>query len=185
MGWFSRKVNVTFIDDATGVAFATTKMLPNDLPASFEVNTTLHLGEADWFVVHSEPRTREGYTKSGSLVLRLRKIEMMAPDALSFSQADTTERFDDNLRLGMEDWITTTPSNLTIKNPELAGLPPSGAGPEEVYQVASKLSELRESILIPSDGVYCPICHIANIDLRKLRTPCPQCGRALLKFGWT
>ena len=50
--------------------------------------------------------------------------------------------------------------------------------------VASKLSQVRESIPIPNDGVYCPICHIANIELAKLRTPCPKCGRALLKFGW-
>jgi hypothetical protein len=41
---------------------------------------------------------------------------------------------------------------------------------------------LRE--LIPSAGVYCPVCHIANVDLGRLRTPCPQCGRPLLKFGW-
>ena len=50
--------------------------------------------------------------------------------------------------------------------------------------VASKLSQVRESIPIPNDGVYCPICHIANIELPKLRTPCPKYGRALLKFGW-
>jgi hypothetical protein len=55
---------------------------------------------------------------------------------------------------------------------------------DEIYRVASRLSALRESIPIPNDGVYCPVCHIANIDLGRLRTPCPQCGRALLKFGW-
>ena len=64
------------------------------------------------------------------------------------------------------------------------GLPSVHASEEEVYEVASKLSLFRESIPIPNDGVYCPICHIANIDLAKLRTPCPKCGRALLKFGW-
>jgi hypothetical protein len=64
------------------------------------------------------------------------------------------------------------------------GLPPAGAGADEVYRVASKLSELRESIPIPNDGVYCPVCHIANVDLGRLRKPCRKCGRALLKFGW-
>jgi hypothetical protein len=73
MGWFSRDILVTFIDDATGAAVATTKMPPTDLPESFEIKTTLHLGEADWSVVHAEPRTRKEYTKSGSLTLRLRK----------------------------------------------------------------------------------------------------------------
>ena len=105
-------------------------------------------------------------------------------DAMSYSQADITEAFGDNERLGPDDWIATVPLNATTENPESMGLPPAGAGADEVYRVASRLSELRESIPIPNDGVYCPVCHIANINLGKLRTPCPQCGRALLKFGW-
>jgi hypothetical protein len=185
MGWFSRKVLVTLIDDATGAAFATTKMPPADLPESFEVATTLHLGDADWSVVHAEPQTRERYTNSGSLTLRLRKIEKIATEAISFSQLDITEQFDDNQTLGKDDWISTRPLNSTIPNPESAGLPSPGADSEEVYRVACKMSSLRESIPIPDDGVYCPICHLANVDLEKLRTPCPKCGRELLKFGWT
>jgi hypothetical protein len=185
MAWFSRKVQLTLIDDATGAAIARTEMPPGDLPESFEIETTLHLGEADWSVVHAEPRTREEYTRSGSLTLRLRKVEKIPPEAISFSQLDVTERFDDNRSLGPDEWISTTPLNSTIRNPESAGLPSLGADPEEVYRVASKLSALRESVSIPDDGVYCPICHIANVDLGKLRTPCPKCGRELLKFGWT
>jgi tetratricopeptide (TPR) repeat protein len=104
--------------------------------------------------------------------------------AVSYSQVDITRGFGDNLRLGSEDWITTTPIYLTISKPESLGLPPRGADVDEIYRVASKLSTIRESIKIKSDGVYCPICHIANVDLRKLRTPCPKCGRELLKFGW-
>lgn len=185
MGWFSRKVLVTLIDDATSAVFAETEMSPNDLPETFEIATTLHLGDADWSVVQAEPRTRDGYTKSGSLTIRLRKIEMMPMEAISFSQVDTTDRFDDNLRLGKDEWISTRPLNATISNPEASGLPSPLADAEEVYRVAARLSALRESIPLPDDGVYCPICHIANVDLEKLHTPCPKCGRDLLKFGWT
>lgn len=105
-------------------------------------------------------------------------------DPISYSQADITKAFGDNDHLGPDEWITTMPLNATTKNPESMGLPPAGAGADEVYRVASMLSELRESFPIPNDGVYCPVCHIANVDLRKLGTPCPQCGRGLLKFGW-
>lgn len=105
-------------------------------------------------------------------------------EPISYSQVDITEAFDDNERLGPDEWITTVPLNASTQNPESMGLPPAGAGADEVYRVASRLSALRESIPIPSDGVYCPVCHIANVDLGKLRTPCPQCGRGLLKFGW-
>ncbi len=113
-------------------------------------------------------------------------------EPLLYSQADITESFGDDERLGPDDWIATVasnafgtnPENAALKNPESVGLPPPNAGPNEVHRVASKLSEMRESGSIPNDGVYCPVCHIANIDLGKLRTPCPQCGRQLLQFGW-
>ena len=130
MGWFSRKVLVSLIDDATGRALATTKMPPADLPESFDIETTLHLGETDWSVVHAEPRTREQYAKSGSLILRLRKVEKMVTEAISFSQVDITERFDDNQSLGTDEWISTTPLNSTIRDPESAGLPSPGAIPK-------------------------------------------------------
>ncbi len=102
----------------------------------------------------------------------------------SYSQVDATERFGDDKGLGPDDWIATTPLNAAAEDPASMGLPPRGASDDEVYRVASGLSTLRESIPIPTDGVYCPICHIANVDLGKLRKPCPKCSRELLKFGW-
>jgi hypothetical protein len=113
-----------------------------------------------------------------------KKEETMGAEPISFSQVDTTEQFGDNLRLTPNDWIDTVPLNTITNDPKSMGLPALGASDEEVFQIASKLSYLRESIPIPDDGVYCPVCHIANVDINKLRTPCPQCGRELLKFGW-
>jgi hypothetical protein len=107
-----------------------------------------------------------------------------ASQPMSFSQLDLTERFEDNLSLGPNDWIETSPLNARIKNPESMGLPPLGATEEETYRVADRLSRIRESFPIARDGVYCPICHIANTQLSLLRSPCPKCGRQLLKFGW-
>ncbi len=106
----------------------------------------------------------------------------MSPDEIYYSQLDITERFDDNLHLKPEDWISTVPLNKSVPNGK--GLPPVDASDEEVYEAAVRLSQFRESISIPSDGVYCPVCHIANTQLTKLHKPCPKCGRALLKFGW-
>jgi hypothetical protein len=105
-------------------------------------------------------------------------------EQVSFSQVDITERFGDNVSLSPVDWIETVALNSQVPDPLSMGLPPRGASDDDVYRIASRLSELRESIHIPNDGVYCPICHIANVDLLKLRTPCPRCGRQLLKFGW-
>jgi hypothetical protein len=112
------------------------------------------------------------------------EVKMMSPQQISYTQADITERFGDNLSLGADDWISTSPLNAGISNPQAQGLPPIGASDDETYAAAERLSKLRESIPIPSDGVYCPVCHIANVTLARLRTPCPKCNRPLLKFGW-
>ncbi len=109
---------------------------------------------------------------------------MIPPSQTSYSQLDITETFGDNERLKLEDWVSTVLLNKMTPNGQASGLSPVDASDEEVYAVAARLSQLRESIPIPNDGVYRPICHIANVRLSKLRTPCPKCGRPLLKFGW-
>jgi hypothetical protein len=117
-----------------------------------------------------------------------RKQETAAPrdttELIHYTQLDITEAFGDDARLGTDDWIATEPPNTTTPDPESPSLPQVGTPDQEVYAIASKLSEIRESVPVPNDGVYCPICHIANVDLGRLRTPCPKCSRPLLKFGW-
>jgi hypothetical protein len=98
-------------------------------------------------------------------------------------------RFGDVERLGPDDWIATVPLNRyladSIPDPQEWGLPPLGADDEEIYAIAARLSGLREMIpALARDGVYCPICHIANKQREKLHSPCPTCGRPLLQFGW-
>ncbi len=85
MAWFSSKVVVTFIDDATGESLAVTEMPSANLPKSFEIDTTLHLGDDDWSVVDAQPKTRAEYAKSKTLTLRLRRIELMDPGNLLYS----------------------------------------------------------------------------------------------------
>jgi hypothetical protein len=106
------------------------------------------------------------------------------PQKLQYSQLDITEAFGDNLRLKPNEWIATTPLNARATNPESMGLPAINADSETVYAIATRMSAAREEFPGLNDGVYCPICHIANIDLKKLHTPCPKCSRKLLKFGW-
>ena len=106
------------------------------------------------------------------------------PQQISFSQLDITEAFGDDRSLGPDDWIDTIPLNASVPHPTAQGLPAVDAAPEDVYRIANRLSALRESFAIQGDGVYCPICHKANVVLLRLRKPCPHCGRPLLTFGW-
>ena len=112
-------------------------------------------------------------------------VTQVAPtQEIQYCQLDITEAFGDNERLKPDEWITTIPLNATIPNGQASGLPPNDAQEDVVYAVAEKMSRIRESIPVANDGIYCPICHIANTQIEKLRTPCPKCGRPLLKFGW-
>ncbi|HKO96619.1 MAG TPA: hypothetical protein VJU86_06495 [Pyrinomonadaceae bacterium] len=115
---------------------------------------------------------------------RKRSTERSSAKAIGFTQVDTTEHFGDHLSLDAGDWIDTIALNTLVSDGESMGLPPVDASEEDIYSIALQLSSLRESIEIPNDGVYCPTCHIANVNLSLLRTPCPKCGRELLKFGW-
>lgn len=108
----------------------------------------------------------------------------LSSEAVLYSQLDVTESFGGNLDLKAGDWVATIPLNSMIDNPESSGLPPVNASADEIFGIASRLSSLRESFPDLKDGVYCAVCHIANVDISKLRTPCPKCGRDLLKFGW-
>jgi hypothetical protein len=110
--------------------------------------------------------------------------QVMPTEQIQFSQLDITEKFGDNLTLTADEWISTSPLNAIVPDAQSSGLPPIGASDEEVYRIADRMSRIRESLPIPADGVYCPICHIANVTLALLRKPCPKCGRELLKFGW-
>jgi len=92
MGSSSRKVAVTLIDDARGATLAATELSPSDLPESFEIETTLHLGDAEWSVVYAEPRTRPEFTKSGTLTLRLRRVEKVDPGTILFSLPSICDR---------------------------------------------------------------------------------------------
>lgn len=182
-----KKVNifVEFFEVDASEPFASSEVPLEQLPETFEINTTMHLGSDDWAVIKAEPTYKHAFQELGSLKLFLQKVLQLDPQSLSYSQVDISEAIDDHLRLEAEDWITTIPINGMIDNPEAQGLPPLAADAEETYRIASKLSQIRESFETENDGVYCPICHIANNDRGKLQTPCPKCGWELLQFGWT
>lgn len=110
--------------------------------------------------------------------------ELVDLSQINYSQLDITERFGDNESLSPDDWIPTTPLNVHVTDPESSGLPRSDATADEIHSIASRLSAIRESLPLACDGVYCPVCHIANTDRRRIHTPCPKCGRGLLQFGW-
>lgn len=106
------------------------------------------------------------------------------PMQISYTQVDITERFDDKELAGGSNWIETTPLYKGVEGSASSGLPRGNTSDDEIYRIAEGMSSIRESFQGLGDGVYCPICHIANSDYSQLRTPCRRCGRPLLAFGW-
>src|SRR5947208_2182082 len=56
-------------------------------------------------------------------------------EAMSYSQLDITENFDDNLGLTPDEWIPTLPLNKTTRSGWAMGLPPARASEEEIYRL--------------------------------------------------
>jgi hypothetical protein len=113
-----------------------------------------------------------------------KKIERIDLSKVSFTQVDFTESFGDNLKLKPEDWITTIPINSNCPNTESMGLPPLDANSDQVYVIAEYLSLLRGQITGLNDGVYCPICHMANNEIKKLHEFISNCFEVEVKAGY-
>lgn len=71
------QIHVLFIDGDTGNMFADAVLPADQLPKSFELETTLHLREEPWSVVKADPVKAEDFIRAGKLVLTLRKVQMM------------------------------------------------------------------------------------------------------------
>ena len=84
MSLFSRPISVSFEDAQSGQVFSTVKLKPEQLPETFDLNTTLHIGDDEWSVVEARPATREECRKTGRLHLRLHRIERIDPQEILF-----------------------------------------------------------------------------------------------------
>jgi hypothetical protein len=80
-----KPIEVTFVDASTGQAFAQASVPASELPETFELATTLHIGELEWRVESAEPETRAEYERTNKLELRLRKVERIDPKTILFS----------------------------------------------------------------------------------------------------
>lgn len=89
MFWNRRRatIRVEFVDNATKTVFAQTDISPERLPASFEAETTMYLGDQDWLVVSATPMTSAEFRKSGHLRLVMDRIKKTTidPSKLLFS----------------------------------------------------------------------------------------------------
>ena len=82
-----KTINVQFIESGKSEPFAVSDMPLKQLPDTFEIDTTMHLGDDDWRVIAAEPAEKEKFRKKGSLKLTLQKVivEMVDPKEILYS----------------------------------------------------------------------------------------------------
>ncbi len=82
---FSLDIKVTFIDDSNGNSIGVTHIPANNLPDSFERDTTINLSGVDWHVNNARPKTRAQYTKSKTLTLWIDRLSQIEPQNILYS----------------------------------------------------------------------------------------------------
>lgn len=87
----SGTVSVVFVDAGTGDEIARSDMPADRLPETFEVATTLQLGEDAWSVTHAEPSAKADFARSGRLVLMLARVESVPAKEVRYSLATLYE----------------------------------------------------------------------------------------------
>lgn len=78
-------IRVVLVDAADGAELVRSDVPAADLPDSFDADTTLTLGDAQWSVERAEPPTAAGFRETGTLTLALRRVELVDPRDLLFS----------------------------------------------------------------------------------------------------
>jgi hypothetical protein len=78
-------IKVEFVNLETGQVFATSDVPTENLPDTFELNTTMHLGTEDWEVVSADPIQKSVFQKTGKLRLVVRQIMTIDPKRVLFT----------------------------------------------------------------------------------------------------
>ena len=89
----SNKIKVQFIDSSNGNVIGVTEMLPEQLPETFEIQTTMHLNDEDWSIEEAIPAHSKDFLQSKELTLKMRKVEKMNPDDIWFTKPTISNEF--------------------------------------------------------------------------------------------
>jgi hypothetical protein len=79
------KVQVRFIDAATDEVIGESEQDAEELPASFEDETIVTIGDQNWMVTGATPRRREDIERTGRLLLRLSALGVASPPDILFT----------------------------------------------------------------------------------------------------
>jgi hypothetical protein len=70
-------IQIQFVENGSDKPFAQSSIPVEQLPDSFEVNTTLHIAEVDWQVDRAIPANKSEFKKTGKLIIYLYKAQTL------------------------------------------------------------------------------------------------------------
>ncbi len=81
------EIKVEFFEGDNSQPFAVSNIAVDDLPDTFEIQTTINLADQDWRVLNASPPKKSEFIKSGNLKLSLVKVEILDidPNTVLFS----------------------------------------------------------------------------------------------------
>ena len=80
-----KTIEVEFIEESSNELFTVSSLSIDQLPDTFEVDTTLHIGDEDWSVVRAVPSTKSEFEKSGCVQVFITKSLPVDPQQILFS----------------------------------------------------------------------------------------------------
>jgi len=89
----SNKIKVQFIDSLNGNVIGVSEMPPEQLPETFEIQTTMHLSDEDWSIEEAIPAHSKDFLQSRNLTLKMRKVEKMNPNDIWFTTPTISNEF--------------------------------------------------------------------------------------------
>ena len=153
------KIKVQFIDNSNGQTIGVSKMTAEQLPESFSMPTTMHIKDDDWNVEEAIPENSIDFARTKSLVLKLRKVEIMDPNELWFSLPTISNEFPRTVALGKQSEYDIQIHEDDYRQNEFVN---TGALPL-VEQEFVKIKDIRENHSKKSDDyTLFKNCHVRD-----------------------
>ena len=108
------EIEVKFINQQTGDVFMKSLMPVDQLPDSFDIDTSLTVQDKQWAVVKAEPAAKEDFSQTVALEITLAEIEYMDPNEIHYSLPsisnciaevdESTQSTENTLIIHEDDW---------------------------------------------------------------------------------
>ena len=78
-------IKVQFIDNSNGQLIGISEMVPDQLPETFEIATTLNLKGEEWIIEDAIPANASDFIQSKQLILKMGRVQYMNPQDILFT----------------------------------------------------------------------------------------------------